>query len=154
MTPRPASFRQLALACSIGAFVACATTSAERRYPPRRPGCHLIVSYATAPLGTWDDLGVAQVGCYLDEGEGPCLHRLKAEACRMGGDVLYAVPNRAARPGEREMTMRGRVAHTRLETAAEVQGAGPAPSNEPVVPLGVPVAAAADGGARDAAADR
>jgi hypothetical protein len=141
MTLRLSSLKCLALICGLRALAACATTSKERKYPPRRPGCHLTVSYATAPFGNWDDIGVAQVGCYLDEGEGPCLHRLKAEACRMGGDVLYAVPNKAARPGEREMTMRGRVAHTRAEAASKPEEAAPAPSNEPVVPLGTPARA-------------
>jgi hypothetical protein len=128
--------RRLVLACAIGALAACATTK-DRRYPPRRPGCHLNVSYAASPLASWDDIGVAQIGCYLDEGEGACLHRLKAEACRMGGDVLYAVPRVAARPGEREMTMRGRVAHTRAD-APKPDDAAPPATNEPVVPIGQP----------------
>lgn len=141
------------LTCGLGMLAACATTS-KGPYPPRRPGCHLTVSYTTTALATWDDIGVAQVGCYLDEGEGPCLHRLKAEACRMGGDVLYAVPKTAARPGEREMTLRGRVAHTRAETASKPEEPATAASNEPVVPLGAPVPAPAPApaGAADAGA--
>jgi hypothetical protein len=134
------------------ALGACATTARDRRYPARRPGCHLTVSHATTALAAWDDIGVAQVGCYLDEGEGPCLHRLKAEACRMGGDVLYAVPKTAARPGEREMTLRGRVAHTRADAPPPpVEDAGSPASNEPVVPLGAPAPTAGAGQARDAA---
>ena len=72
----------------------------------------------------------------------------------MGGDVLYAVPKTAARPGEREMTLRGRVAHTRAETASKPEEPATAASNEPVVPLGAPVPAPAPApaGAADAGA--
>ena len=64
-------------------------------------------------MTTWDDLGVVEVGCYLDESEVTCLQRLRAEACRMGGDMIYNVPKRALRPLERAMVYRGMVAHTR-----------------------------------------
>jgi hypothetical protein len=123
------------------ALTACATTKTERLYPPRRPGCTLTVTYGATPTRPeWDDIGVAQVGCYLDEGEGPCLHRLKAEACRMGGDILYGIPHTAARPGEREMVMRAHVAHSRGGKPAEPP---PAPSTEPVIPIGSPAPAPA-----------
>ena len=61
----------------------------------------------------WDDIGPLEVGCYLDEGEVTCLHRLRTEACKMGGDMIYAVPKRALRPTERAMVYRGMVAHSR-----------------------------------------
>jgi hypothetical protein len=59
------------------------------------------------------------VGCYLDEGESICMRRLRTEACRMGGDIIYNVPKRALRPTERAMVYRGMVAHTREKPATE-----------------------------------
>ena len=58
----------------------------------------------------------AEVGCYLDESEITCLGRLRTEACRMGGDIIYNVPKKALRPVERGMVYRahGR-AHARRE---------------------------------------
>ena len=135
------------------ALAACAATSgAERKYPPRRPGCALAVFYTATPgVPVWDDIGVAQVGCYIDEGEVACLHRLRVEACRMGGDILYNLPRRASRPKEREMTMRAQVAHTRAAAAEKHEAPPPAASSEPVVPIGAP-APVADGGARSTTA--
>ena len=56
---------------------------------------------------------MAQVDCYLDESEVACLGRLRTEACRMGGDIVYNVPKKALRPVERGMVYRAQVAHTR-----------------------------------------
>ena len=92
----------------------CQSAARDPRYPRRPPGCALEV-YDGPPKfpGSWDDLGVAQVDCYLDESEIACLGRLHTEACRMGGDIIYNVPKKALRPVERGMIYRARVAHTR-----------------------------------------
>jgi hypothetical protein len=73
-------------------------------------------------LPTWDDLGGAEVTCHLDVGSGECLRRFRAEACRMGGDLVYALPEKPIRPKEYAILFRGRVAHTRA--AAERGDAG------------------------------
>jgi hypothetical protein len=100
----------LVAACSLAA--ACSGPSGpEPRYPRRRPGCDLVV-YNGLPTGAWNDIGMAEVGCYLDESEISCLGRLRTEACRMGGDIIYNVPKRALRPVERGMVYRAMVAHT------------------------------------------
>jgi len=143
----------LVAACSLAA--ACSGSSGrDARYPRRRPGCELAV-YNGLPTGAWDDIGVAEVGCYLDESEITCLGRLRVEACRMGGDIIYNVPKRALRPMERGMIYRARVAHTR--DAKKIDD-GPAPAADggsgPVVPLSTttdtppvpPAAAPADAG--------
>jgi hypothetical protein len=124
----------LVAACSLAA--ACSGSSGrEARYPRRRPGCELAV-YNGLPTGGWDDIGVAEVGCYIDESEIACLGRLRAEACRMGGDIIYNVPKRALRPVERGMIYRAMVAHTR---DAKKTDDGPAPSPDagsgPIEPL-------------------
>ena len=124
----------LVAACSLAA--ACSGSSGrDARYPRRRPGCELAV-YHGLPTGAWDDIGAAEVGCYIDESEITCLGRLRVEACRMGGDIIYNVPKRALRPMERGMIYRARVAHTR--DAKKVDD-GPAPSPDagsgPIEPL-------------------
>ena len=142
----------LVAACSLAA--ACSGSSGrEARYPRRRPGCDLAV-YNSLPTGAWNDIGVAEVGCYLDESEIACLGRLRTEACRMGGDIIYNVPKRALRPVERGMIYRAQVAHTR---DAKKTDDGPAPSPDagsgPIEPLpsAAPVAAPPSA-ARDAGA--
>ena len=145
MTLRLASFLLCGLLCGLPPLAGCATGSstdakAGPRYPRRRPGCALDVFYTPTPgVPAWDDIGVAQVGCHLDEGEIACLHRLRVEACRMGGDILYDMPRRAARPGEREMVMRARVAHTRAAPGEKPDNVPAPASHEPVIPIGAPV---------------
>ena len=114
----------LVAACSLAA--ACSGSSGrEARYPRRRPGCDLAV-YNSLPAGAWDDIGLVEVGCYLDESEIACLGRLHTEACRMGGDIVYNVPAKALRPVERGMIYRAQVAHTRDAKKAD-DGPAPAP---------------------------
>jgi hypothetical protein len=126
----------------------CATRG-TRKYPPRRPGCELAVFTSELPQirGSWDDIGVAQATCYLDEGDAACLHRLRVEACRMGGDIMYSVPKRVSRPVARGMMIRARVAHTVASPAAaekenqkeEEPPPAPASANAPIVPIGAPI---------------
>jgi hypothetical protein len=95
------------------ALVAACSASRARdpRYPRRAPGCALNV-YNNLPPGRWDDLGVVQVDCYIDESDIACLSRMRTEACLMGGDIIYNVPKSALRPIERGMIYRAQVAHT------------------------------------------
>jgi hypothetical protein len=83
------------------------------RYPRRPPGCALDIYNGVPDIKVYDDIGVAQVDCYLDESEIACLGRLRTEACRMGGDIVYNMPRKALRPVERGMLYRAQVAHTR-----------------------------------------
>jgi hypothetical protein len=155
-------FARLVVALAFSAVIACAASKRDPRYPRRAPGCPLAIYHTPTPqVMVWDDLGVAEVSCYLDESEITCLHRLRTEACRMGGDIIYNVPKRALRPHERGMVYRGRVAHTREpppkpadDTHAEAN-AHPADAGAgagPIVPLPSVVdmsdkPAPADGGA-------
>jgi hypothetical protein len=102
-------------------------------------------------VAAWDDLGVAEVGCHLDTSKPQCLAQLRAEACRMGGDIIYDIPAKPRRPYEQAMVYRARVAHTRTtegkpEREKEPAKPGeepPPPATEeesagPVIPLGTP----------------
>ncbi len=107
----------LPLAIPLATSLNCATTSPSAnaaKYPPRPGGCKVRVFHTPAPeVKEWDDLGVAHVDCYLDVGAVQCLKKLRVEACRMGGDLLYDVPKKPLRPTEQGMVYTGHVAHTK-----------------------------------------
>ncbi|HSS37981.1 MAG TPA: hypothetical protein VLT58_04370 [Polyangia bacterium] len=106
----------------------CATTSNPNaaKYPPRGRGCSVRIFNGPAPgVKEWDDLGVARVDCPLDLGRLQCRQRLREEACRMGGDLLYDVPKKPARPSEQGMVYMGHVAHTKAGDAAAVDETSP-----------------------------
>ncbi len=151
MSPR--CFFSVAVLCLLGA--ACPKSpGSDARYPRQRPGCALTFYGGLPTSGSWDDIGVAQVDCYLDESEVACLGRLRTEACRMGGDIVYNVPKKALRPVERGMIYRAQVAHTReANKKAEAEpepAATPDAGSGPVLPL--PKAVVVDGGGAPAAA--
>jgi hypothetical protein len=106
---RPSLF---ALVAVLALALACSSKGRDPRFPRRAPGCPLNV-YNGLPPGAWDDIGIVEVGCYLDESEIACLGRLRTEACRMGGDTIYNMPKKALRPVERGMIYRAMVAHAR-----------------------------------------
>ena len=108
---RPLSYRMricdaplrflVARRCSARAGRCAATSRAERKYPARRPGCALAVFYTATPgVPAWDDSASFRWGATSTRGRWR-QHRLRVEACRMGGDILYNLPKRASRPGER-----------------------------------------------------
>src|SRR5450432_1970228 len=127
-----------------------ATGTFEELYPRRASGCELILSYtAVPPVPAWDDLGVAEAICHIDDPVAECLRRLRSEACRMGGDVIYGIPRKPLRPRDKVVVYRAQVAHTRLHPAKTQEDpelpppASPEELAGPVVPL--PSAGAAGG---------
>lgn len=151
----------LLIPLALGALAAVASTCATggngnaAKYPPRGHNCSVRVYNTPTPgVKEWDDLGIAHVDCPLDLGRIQCLRRLREEACRMGGDLLYDVPKRPARPSEQGMVYVGHVAHSRAADGGSAEDDGADAGDEPafdtkspVEPLGAPVAA--DAGARD-----
>ena len=120
MAPRSRVLPILALpifALALALPMNCATTSPNpnaAKYPPRPGGCKVRVFHTPAPdVKEWDDLGMAHVDCPLDVGSVQCLKRLRMEACRMGGDIIYDVPKKPQRPTEQGMVYAGHVAHTK-----------------------------------------
>jgi hypothetical protein len=128
------------------------------KYPSRGHKCSLRVFNSPAPgVKEWDDLGMARVECPLDVGRVQCMARLREEACKMGGDLLYDVPKKGERPGEQAMVFQGHVAHTRLPAdagAAEAEAADAGDEVhfdttspvEPLAPVPPPAAPASDAG--------
>jgi len=143
-----------ALVTAVAAGACSSPSGGNARYPRRPPGCQLQIYNGLPEVKLYDDIGMVQADCYLDESEVVCLSRLRTEACRMGGDIVYNVPKKAARPVERGMVYRAKVAHTRAAKKQDDAGAPAEPSSGLVEPLqtapaptGAPAPAAADGGA-------
>ena len=127
-TPMAPRFRPLSilalptLALALALAMNCATTTNPNaaKYPPRPGGCKIRVFHTPAPdVKEWDDLGVAHVDCPLDVGSLQCLRKLRMDACRMGGDILYDVPKKPLRPTEQGMVYTGHVAHTKERVEPE-----------------------------------
>ena len=82
------------LATAVVLTVACAAAG-PRKYPARPAGCKLAIYETPAPpVASWDDLGVAEIGCHINTALPQCWDQLRAQACRMGGDMIYNVPKR------------------------------------------------------------
>jgi hypothetical protein len=159
MQSRPL-FIALALALPLAFAATCATSHNPNagKYPPRSGGCKLHVFHGLPAVKDWDDLGIAHVDCQLDVGRVQCLQRLKTEACRLGGDILYDVPEKPLRPTDQGMVYTGHVAHTRVADAGggkdeEKEADGGAGADEPtfegtgpVQPIAPVVAPPADTG--------
>jgi len=143
---------RLALGLLATGAAACRTAGAPSDVPPgtyprRGAGCDIAVYHTAVPgAAVWDDLGIAEVGCHVSMPMGQCLALLKAEGCRLGGDMLYNVPRSPMRPSDQVMVLRGQVAHTRAGVAKKQDDADlppPATAAEsalPVVPLTGPAA--------------
>jgi len=155
------------LALAVALALNCATTSNPNaaKYPPRPGGCKVRLFHTPAPdVKEWDDLGIAHVDCPLDVGTVQCLKKLRIEACRMGGDLLYDVPKKPLRPTEQGMVYAGHVAHTKERAddggrgnddggtaepdQTDEQSSGPVEPVEPISPISpiAPIARGRDAG--------
>jgi hypothetical protein len=142
--------RGLALALGLvgAASFSCAPhVTPSARYPQRAPGCDLTLYHTSVPgVALWDDLGVAESACHISTPEAECMRALRAEACRMGGDIIYNVPRRPYRPQDQAVLYRGQVAHSRPGAPQKEEDqdipapASPEESAGPVVPLEAPAA--------------
>ena len=129
------SLLALASALALTAVACSGSSGGNPRYPRRPPGCALQMSNGLPEVKVYDDIGMVQVDCYLDESEVVCLSRLRTEACRMGGDLVYNVPKKALRPVERGMVYRAQVAHTREAKKQDDASVPSETSTGPVEPL-------------------
>jgi hypothetical protein len=137
----------LAIPIAAGLMVACATRSRLAvKYPPRKPSCALTIYHTDLPqVQDWDELGKVEVICNIDDTDKTCFNRLHAEACRMGGDIIYRLPVKPWRPKEEALGYRALVAHSRTPQERDAGSpqvdpmmpppASPEESAGPVVPL-------------------
>jgi hypothetical protein len=105
-----------AAALSVLSLLACGGgTKTDPRYPPRDAGCQMQVFIGKIPQGLpkYDDLGRVDAICGSDISQKDCLRELQDQACKLGGDLLYDVPDQPARPSPDKVRYEARVAHTR-----------------------------------------
>jgi hypothetical protein len=144
----PARARFLNILCVLCCALSCAAAPPLEpaaangiHYPRRAPGCDLAVYHTPVPgVAAWDDLGLAEATCNINDSPGECLRLLKAEACRMGGDIIYNLPRKPYRPRDQVLQYRAQVAHTQASTTKSEDPDLPAPASPqesalPVVPL-------------------
>jgi hypothetical protein len=116
------------------------------RYPPRSAGCDLAVFSTPVPgVPAWDDLGPVEAVCNINGTTAECLRRLRADACHMGGDIIYDLPAKPYRPADQAILFHAQVAHSRRRdpppaSASEDEGQAEDPGGQdagrPVIPLG------------------
>lgn len=107
------------------AFVlaACACGSAAPppgRFPPQKEGCEITV-YADAPTAPTENIGTVNAICGDDVSDADCLRTLKDQACKLGADVVWGVPDKPTLSlGKKKLS--GRAAHTKTAPAVPSGG--------------------------------
>lgn len=99
------------------AVLACGSTPKDPgRYPPRPEGCDVTV-YPDAPTVATDNIGSVQARCGDDISDADCLRTLKDQACKLGADVVWGVPEKPSLElGKKKLS--GRAAHTKVAAPA------------------------------------
>jgi hypothetical protein len=90
----------------------------DSRYPARPEGCDVKVFHGKVAGITYDDIGHVDAICGNDLGPEECLKELKNQTCKLGGDIVYDVPDEPLKPSPDKLRYTGRVAHTRAAGAA------------------------------------
>ena len=95
----------------------------DSRYPERPKGCAVQVFHGKVAGIKYDDIGRVDAICGTDLGEAACIAELKDQTCKLGGDIVYDVPDDPEKPSPDKVKFTGRAAHTRAESAAPASSA-------------------------------
>ena len=101
-----------------GAFVCFAVFAcgaATAKYPARAENCDVGV-YQAPPSAAIENIGMVYAMCDERIGRTECEAQLKAETCKLGGDVVWDVPEQPTRV-DGKMRLSGHAAHTRSPDA-------------------------------------
>lgn len=90
----------------------------DPRYPVRAEGC-AVELYPDAPLVQTDNLGAVSASCADSVADQDCMRTLKDEACKLGGDVVWGVPEKPKEKDGRKYWS-GRAAHTKQAPSTPV----------------------------------
>jgi hypothetical protein len=85
----------------------------DPRYPPQPAGCPVQLFRGKIKSMPYDDIGGVDAICGTDIGVEECLKELKNQTCKLGGDLVYDVPDEPSKPSPDKVRFTGRVAHTR-----------------------------------------
>ncbi|HMI83868.1 MAG TPA: hypothetical protein VK550_07220 [Polyangiaceae bacterium] len=112
--PRAVAFRVARSMLVIAVLASCGgSAKTDARYPPRPEGCDVKVFRGKVAGITYDDIGHVDSICGSDLGPEACLAELKNQTCKLGGDIVYDVPDEPNQPSPDKISYTGRVAHTR-----------------------------------------
>ena len=105
---------------AVALFTACGGGSkTDPRYPPRPDSCEVQVFRGKVTGIKYDDIGHVDAICGNDLGLEECLKELKRQTCKLGGDIVYDVPDEPLKPSPDKISYTGRVAHTRGAASAD-----------------------------------
>jgi hypothetical protein len=90
----------------------------DSRYPERPKGCDVKVFHGKVAGVRYDDIGRVDAICGTDLGEAACIAELKDQTCKLGGDIVYDVPDEPEKPAPDKVKFVGRAAHTRIAPPA------------------------------------
>jgi hypothetical protein len=110
-----------AAACLVAgaALVACGGTAPaapDVRYPGRPEGCAVQI-FHDAPTVRTDNIGPVHAHCGFEVSDADCLRTLKDQVCKLGGDVVWGVPDKPDTFGDKNV-WDGRAAHTQAAPGA------------------------------------
>jgi hypothetical protein len=105
---------------AVGLLASCGgAAKTDSRYPARPEGCEVKIFHGKVAGITYDDIGRVDAICGNDLGTEECLKELKNQTCKLGGDIVYDVPDEPQKPSPDKMRYTGRVAHTRIAGSSE-----------------------------------
>lgn len=109
----------IALASCVVALAACGGgPKTDPRYPPREKGCAVQVFRGAVPTEmAIDDLGRVSATCSSLGADSDCIRELEDQACKLGGDVVYFVPDKPETLGDDRIRYDARFGHTRAAGA-------------------------------------
>ena len=84
--------------------------SPDSRYPVRPENCEVQLFHESPPMQT-DSLGTVTSTCGDDISDEDCLRTLKNETCKLGGDVVWGVPDAPQLDQAGKKHFNGRAAH-------------------------------------------
>ena len=90
------------------ALVSCGGPKIDSHYPPRPENCDVKLFHDNGAVGMFYE---------GDIGREQCLVELKKQTCKLGGDIVYDVPDEPLKPAPDKLRYTGRVAHTRIPGA-------------------------------------
>jgi hypothetical protein len=90
----------------------------DSRYPARPDGCDVKVFHGKVAGMQYDNIGHVDAICGSDLGDAACIAELKNQTCKLGGDIVYDVPDDPEKPSPDKVKFTGRAAHTRAAPAA------------------------------------
>jgi hypothetical protein len=115
VNPPPKLDAPLAFAIALMALlVSCGGKAPlDSRYPPLSKGCDVKLFHTRVEGMKFDDIGRVDAICTTDIAYDDCLVELKNQACKLGGDIVYDVPEEPNHPSPDKVRFTGHVAHSR-----------------------------------------